>query len=253
MRVEHLRQMHSKRGEIFIVAGPVFERDVEIADFLPEREVVSAVHREGEHRRLVSEDGRGAVALVDVAVDDGNARDCAFAQQDGGGDGDVVEDAVAFAAIAERVVRAAGEVGRNARLPPSRSSESFARRRERGADRAPRPLDHHFRPREADPPLRFGRKRAVRDPVDVAGVVDEPQRVPGNRLGERQVLGAQDALAEDPLAEQPVLRHRKAMLLGEWEDEGVGIESLHGGDAKVLLQCFASKQSTPTRRASRCA
>ena len=53
-------------------------------DFLPEREVVSAVHREGEHRRLVSEDGRGAVALVDVAVDDGNARDCAFAQEDGG-------------------------------------------------------------------------------------------------------------------------------------------------------------------------
>ena len=150
-------------------------------------------------------------------------------------------------------MRAAGEVGRNARLPPSRSSESFARRRERGADRAPRPLDHHFRPREADPPLCFGRKRAVRDPVDVARVVDEPQGVPGNRLGERQVLGAQDALAEEPLAEQPGTSPSESDAARGVAGRRCPNRKPSRGDARVSTrQCFASKQSTPTRPASRC-
>ena len=129
--------MLRQRREVLVVAGAVLERDVEVADFLAEREVVRAVHREREHRRLVAEDRRGAVALVDVAVDDRGARDGAVAQQHAGGDRDVVEHAVALAAIAEGVVRAAGEVGRHARLAALRSVRADELRAPPRASRRP--------------------------------------------------------------------------------------------------------------------
>ena len=116
MRVEDARQVAGERGEILIVSGPVLEGDVEVALLLPERKVVGAVQREREHRGLVPKDGGGAVPLVHVAVDDRRASDGALAQEDGRRDRDVVEHAVAFAAIAEGVMGAAGEVGGNARL-----------------------------------------------------------------------------------------------------------------------------------------
>ena len=47
---------------------------------------------------------------MDVAIDHRGACDGAVTQQDGGGDGGIVEDAVALAAIAEGVVCAAGEI-----------------------------------------------------------------------------------------------------------------------------------------------
>ena len=103
----------------------------------------------GEYRR-------GAVALVHVAIDDRNR---AVRQpsrcSDATGDGDVVEDAVAFAAIGERVMRAAGEVG-GAALPQSRPGGRDGR-----ADRSPRAFDHLRRPGKADPPLRLARQCAV--------------------------------------------------------------------------------------------
>jgi hypothetical protein len=114
MRVEHVRQMMAQRGEILIVAGAIVERDVEVADFLAERKVMSAVEREGEHRRLAVEDCGGAVSLVDVAIDDGRAGDRAIAQQDSSRDRDVVEHAEPLTAVSERVVGSARQVRRAA-------------------------------------------------------------------------------------------------------------------------------------------
>ncbi len=108
--------MRPQRRQILVVSGAVLERDVEVADFLAERKILRAVQREGEDRRIVAKDRGRAVALMDVAVDDRGARDDAIAEQDRRGDGDVVEHAVALAAIAEGVMGAAGEVGGDASL-----------------------------------------------------------------------------------------------------------------------------------------
>ena len=69
-----------------------------------------SVHREREHRGITLEDGRRSIALMHVAVDDGNATNGALALQHADGDGHVVEHTVAFAAIAEGVVRATREI-----------------------------------------------------------------------------------------------------------------------------------------------
>ena len=103
----------------------------------------------------------------------------------------------------------------------------LARRGERGADRSSRPLDHHRRPRKPDAPLRVGRQRAVGDGVDVRGVVNQPQVVPGDRIGHVQIAGGEDPVADQPFAQQPVLRHRKPVLFRQRQHERVGVEGFH--------------------------
>jgi hypothetical protein len=61
--------------------------------------------------------------------------------------------------------------------------------------------------------------------------VHEPQVGPVDRVGYVQIVGGQHALGEQPLAHQTVLRHRKAMMLGQRQHEGVGVERVQ--DAKV--------------------
>ena len=107
-----------------------------------------------------------------------------IALQDARGDRDVVEDAVAFAAIGERMMRAAGQVGGDAVV------ERGARRGDRRADRSPRALDHLRRPRKADAPLDLRAQRAVGDGVDVVG---DRERAAGRRA-------TRAALREDPRA-----------------------------------------------------
>src|SRR2546422_556842 len=101
-----------ERGQILVVSRAVLERDVEIAGLFPERKILCAVEREGEDSRLVAKDRGGSIALMHVAVDDGGAADRAVAQQHRGRDRYVVEDAVRLAAIAKRVMCAAGQVSR---------------------------------------------------------------------------------------------------------------------------------------------
>jgi hypothetical protein len=57
--------------------------------------------------------------------------------------------------------------------------------------------------------------------------VDEVQILPGYGRRKVQVVGCQDAFGDETLAEQAVLRHRKAMMFREREDEGVGVIGDH--------------------------
>eukprot|EP00326_Haptolina_ericina_P001558 CAMPEP_0181207424 /NCGR_PEP_ID=MMETSP1096-20121128/21578_1 /TAXON_ID=156174 ORGANISM="Chrysochromulina ericina, Strain CCMP281" /NCGR_SAMPLE_ID=MMETSP1096 /ASSEMBLY_ACC=CAM_ASM_000453 /LENGTH=100 /DNA_ID=CAMNT_0023298423 /DNA_START=796 /DNA_END=1098 /DNA_ORIENTATION=+ len=70
------------------------------------------MHRESEHSRVVFKDGSRAVALMDIKIDDQDSLHflCSLPQNNPRGNRDVVEDTKAFAAIRERVMRAAGEV-----------------------------------------------------------------------------------------------------------------------------------------------
>ena len=77
-------------------------------------------------------------------IDDDDAREPRLGLHRARGDGGVVEDAEAFATIAKRVVRAAGEIG----APAARSASRA--RGERGAAGAARALHHAFRPWKAD-------------------------------------------------------------------------------------------------------
>src|SRR5919201_1830082 len=61
--------MVGERRQVLVISSAVAERDVEIAELLAEGEIVRAVERQREHCGLVAEDRRGAVPLMNVAVD----------------------------------------------------------------------------------------------------------------------------------------------------------------------------------------
>ena len=71
------------------------------------------VHREGEHARVGFENERGAVPVMHVEIDDGDARDAACLQI-AHGDGNVVEGTESFTMPGKRVVQAAADMTRDA-------------------------------------------------------------------------------------------------------------------------------------------
>jgi hypothetical protein len=72
------------------------------------------MHGRRVHAGLPGENRGRTVPLVHVTIHDGNPPDESAIEQSTRGDGDVVEDAVAFAGIRKGVVRAAREVDREA-------------------------------------------------------------------------------------------------------------------------------------------
>src|SRR5690348_6242203 len=86
--------------------GPVSEADIERASRLPHRVVVLLVDGAGEHARIGFEDECGAVSVMDVEIDDGDAFNTALLQH-ADGDGNVVERTESFAVIWKSVVQAA--------------------------------------------------------------------------------------------------------------------------------------------------
>src|SRR5262245_24166478 len=97
--------------KIRLIASAILELDVEAAAFLPKRVVPGPVHRERENLRIAAEDRRRSVALMDIAVDDGNPAAAEVALQHTGGYGHIIEDAIPLAPVGKGVMGAAGEVG----------------------------------------------------------------------------------------------------------------------------------------------
>ena len=150
----------AKRRQIFsspVPSGKVTSRSL---DLLPERKIVGAVQRHGEHARVAAENRRGAVALVHVTVD---------------------HRAPATTTPSRISTRAATATSLNTQYPSPRSLNAWCvpparfaaaassppitspSRGNRRPDRAPRPLDHLGRPRKPDPPLGL-RRTACRSP-----------------------------------------------------------------------------------------
>jgi hypothetical protein len=110
-------------------------------------------------------------------------------------DGDVVENAKRFAVVGERVVRAAGEIHRDPFV------ERCARRLARPADRAVRPLDERFGPRESEPTQLGRAEPALGEARHVLIRVHPPEGVqvrPGWLVHPacRHETGGQDPLSE---------------------------------------------------------
>ena len=93
-----------------MVVGFGVEFDVEVGSWFGEGVDVALVHGEGEDVGVEGEDEGGAVALVDVEVDDHGGGDGFFVEEGADGDGDVVVDAEAFAGVGEGMVVASAEV-----------------------------------------------------------------------------------------------------------------------------------------------
>ena len=141
------------------------------------------------------------------------------------GDGSVVEDAVAAALVGRGVVGAARQVGGHAAFQrrPCRSDG--------GSDRTTRPLHHRLAPREADLALQRCAERAFGHRAHVSRRVRERQFTLRSRQGRTQLHARQ---FNQPLAQQPVLRHREAMARRQRQNELIGVEGLHRG---VGLDC----------------
>ena len=112
--VEGGREGVGEGSEIIVAGDFAGESDVEVAGFFGAGVIAPAVDRVGEDAVVVAEDGVGAIALVGVGVGDENAEGGMIFVQVTDGHGDVIEHAVAEAAVGESVVGAAGKVGGHA-------------------------------------------------------------------------------------------------------------------------------------------
>lgn len=146
--------------QIGVVVGVVGQRDVEVARRLVEGVIALAVDGAGEDLRGVVEYRGGAVAVVNVEVEDRDALDGPVVEERGGGDGEVIEDAEAFAAVSEGVVGAAGEVAGDA------EAERGARRGEGAEDAGEGASDEPGRPGQADVTDLGRRQLAAEEGVD---------------------------------------------------------------------------------------
>ena len=211
------------------------------------------MQRHGEYGRIVVKNRGGAVPLVDVAIDHRCASNAAVAPKHARGHGDVVEHAVTLAAIAERVMRPARQV--DAYDPrcqpggPTRSARPRASRRPTAATRSTisrRPPGNRCALRSAAgrrcrPATRDRRVSAIRAP-DVRS-----SHARDGTAGS----SARATLLDQLFRQQPVLRHRKPMLLRQRQHERVGVEGLHE-ICNLPRDQFANYRAR-TRPASRCA
>ena len=163
----HFRQHLLQLPQVFRVARPVGQRDIDAAALLAEGEVVLAVHGEREHGGVFREDGSGSIALMDIQVDHRGARGEPVAAQRENGHRQVVEHAESGAFAAKRVVRAAGQVAAEAVL------HRVARGRQRAAHRGQRAAHQFRRPRKPDAAHHALADSAVQYRLHVRSIVRE--------------------------------------------------------------------------------
>ena len=149
-----------------------------------------------------------------VEIDHESAPDPSRALQAAERDGHVVEDAEAAPAVGMCVVRAAGEVARDAAGVGERGETGAHRALYGEAAAAPeaRAL------RQAHAPLGGPRECAAGERVEVLGRVDEQEIAPVGLARRHDGLWRDDAFPQQDLVERRELAHRERVLLGERDD-----------------------------------
>ena len=200
-----------QRRQIRPIGAAVGQIDVHIAGLFLERKVLRAVQRQREHRRVVAEDRRRAIALVHIEIDHPDPQQAAgqrlqavhLGLHQARSHRHIVENAVARAFLSRGVVGAARQLRGHA------LGQRGARGSDRGAHRPPAAHHHALAPGKADLALRRGRQRALRDRVDVVGRVHQRQFTIAGRIGLGRAKAG--AFGLHPVAQQFVLRHREAV------------------------------------------
>ena len=154
-------------------------------------------------------------------------RHAAIPLQHAGGDGHVVEHAVAFAAIGKRVMGAAGQVGGDA-LVERRAAPRRWWRRPTGATARPSPATTGSRCAAGRRPQGAAWRRPPRRPGRARGA--DPPRPPAALRASRR---RDDAIGDDPLAQPRGLRHREPVALRQRQDEVVRVERAACDDRAV--------------------
>jgi hypothetical protein len=187
---EGAREVRVEDGEIVFVTDAVGEIGVEIRGRLRFGVIVFLVDGKSEDGGIAGEDGGGAVALMDVGVNDHGGLDGAVGLQAANGDGDVVDDAEAFAVIGKSVVKAAAEVRSGSGGEGALSCFDGA------AGGEPDGFDEFFGVRDFHAEDFVWSEGAGFEFADVGGSVDAEDVVVGGGLG-RDDLGKRDVAGVD--------------------------------------------------------
>ena len=201
-------EMGVEDREIVFVADAVGEIGVEIRGRLGFGIVVLLMNGKSEYGGIVSEDGGGAVAMVDVGVYDHGGLDGAVVLEAANGDGDVVDDAKAFAVIGKCVMEAAAEVDGDSGWAGGEGAVSGF---DGAAGGEPDGVDEFFGVRDFHAEDFVGSERAGFEFVNVGGSVDAEDVVVGSRLGRDDVGGGDEILGDEGVADEAVLLRRENM------------------------------------------
>lgn len=147
---------------------------------------------------VVREDRGGAIALMNVGVNDHGGFDGAFVLQAANGNGDIVNDAKSFAMIGERVMKAAADV-RGAAVresaPPCFDGAT-------GAE--PAGFDQFLGVRNLHAQFFDGAERAGLEFVDILGRVNEQNVLVGGGCGRDEVRRRGEFLFDERIVDEAI-------------------------------------------------
>ena len=104
-------QAFFKSQEIGVIRAAIGQFNIEIALLLLKRKIARAVDRESKNAFVTGQNAGGAIALMDITINDQYPVCPAFSLHGACGNGGIIEYTKAFATITKGVVRAAGEIG----------------------------------------------------------------------------------------------------------------------------------------------
>jgi len=191
----------------------------------------TVVDREGVDGRIVGEEGTGAVAVVEVEIDDEDPAGEAAAAQPAHREGDVVEDAEPLAAIEMRVVEAAAEVAGDAAAGERAlgGEDAAAGHRPLGGDEL---VGLVVAQGQAEDPRE--RPRSM-ERFEVGVAVRRPERLPGDGVGHEQQGRMQQALLAEE-GEHPLATEGIVQAAGETEGVAGAVDDLGPARAETGAQ-----------------
>ena len=193
-----------QRGQIGRIARLFRQADVEIRGRLVARPVLLAMQRGGEDARIIAEDQRRAIALMDIAINHRNALHAPLIQQQLSGDADIIEHAKAGPALRPGMMAAACQIHRGPLLQRMARGKDGARDRGRGT-----PRDGG---RDLEPYLAggFGIQRLRQDRRDIGLVMGQLQLVRAGIARQDEVM----ARLAQQLCHEGIFAHREAVVIG---------------------------------------
>jgi hypothetical protein len=187
----------------------------------------------GEDAGVAGEDGSGAVALVGVGIDDHDFDVGLLVLEVADGDGDVVEDAVALAVLAEGVVGAAGEADADALSEGGVAGEAG------GLDLGGAAAEEAGGGGQAEEDLFFAVKHAGLDFVDVFRLMDALEEVDRGGLDLDDFLGAEDAALQEHVLGDAEFVHGEGVSRRQFQLQFLRVKAAHpAGDGTVERAAF---------------
>jgi len=157
VRMEVVKRLHEvlfEDGQVVVVGGAIREVEIDVGGGLGHGVVVLLMNRKSEDVGVASKDFRGAIAVVNVSIDDHSRANDSISLEAADSNGDIMNHAEAFAVVGKGVVEAAADARGKAIGQGALSGEDGA------AGGKPEGFDGFFRIRDFEAHLLGGRERA---------------------------------------------------------------------------------------------